>query len=297
MNSNSQQNFILFLIMIGLGSYFGYQYIKTPCLSPTTYKIGAFDQRFNISRDDFLNVTQDAINIWEKPLNKKLFSYDENGEITINLIYDERQKTTEERSLLQADSEKIKSLAGSVKEQYTTLENQYKIEQDEYELMLSAYNQKQEAYNTKVQYWNARGGAPENEYNQLLAEKNDLSNDYDALETKRQDVNARIKEINTFIDKYNLLVSTVNKNIDTINKTAGAEFQEGTYDPNTKTITIYEFDSKVKLERVLSHEFGHALGLDHNSNPQSIMHAVNQSTTLVASEDDIASLKEKCRLN
>jgi predicted Zn-dependent protease len=59
-------------------------------------------------------------------------------------------------------------------------------------------------------------------------------------------------------------------------------------------INIYEFDSRTALLRVLAHEFGHALGLDHNDNEQSIMHYLNSSTNLKPTKEDLAALREVC---
>ncbi|MGO9139739.1 MAG: matrixin family metalloprotease, partial [Syntrophales bacterium] len=44
----------------------------------------------------------------------------------------------------------------------------------------------------------------------------------------------------------------------------------------------------------LAHEFGHALGLKHNDNPQAIMYRLMQSDSLNLAPDDIAALKERC---
>ena len=105
-------------------------------------------------------------------------------------------------------------------------------------------------------------------------------------------------EISALIVKYNLLVDRVNANIGTINQTANKEFEEGTYisDASGARIDIYEFSDEAKLIRVLAHELGHALGLDHNSNLDSIMYAMNQSSNMILTADDVQALKMKCNL-
>ena len=46
--------------------------------------------------------------------------------------------------------------------------------------------------------------------------------------------------------------------------------------------------------RVLVHELGHALGIGHVENPDSIMYSYSIGETLTLSEEDLAALKEVC---
>lgn len=267
-----------------------------PCQSVIQYKIGTFDERFGISKADFIRTIETAESIWEKPIAKNLFEYNANGKLTINLIYDNRQKTTQQNAVLKADANKTKNLAYATKQQYLNLEDDYNTSRSEYLSSLSLYQSHQESYASQVEYWNSMGGAPKKEYEILNAQKNDLANEYTALENKRLKMNSIADQINSFINKYNLLVSDVNSNINTINQSAGQEFEEGQYDPNSDTIDIYEFSTNKKLTRVLAHELGHALSLGHNSNPKSIMYSLNSSENMSLSLEDLNDLKTVCKL-
>ncbi len=75
-----------------------------------------------------------------------------------------------------------------------------------------------------------------------------------------------------------------NLNLDVVNynnagDVLGKEFNEGLYEKrnNRETITIFHFNNHDRLVRVLAHELGHALGLEHNNNPQALMYRLNQS--------------------
>ena len=74
--------------------------------------------------------------------------------------------------------------------------------------------------------------------------------------------------------------------------------EEGVYffEDGKKEIDIYEFSSREKLIRVLAHEFGHALGLEHLDNPKAIMYYLNEGTNEKLTTDDLTALKQKCRL-
>ena len=103
-----------------------------PCSVPISYKIGTFDTRFGISQSDFLSTVKQAGTLWGGAKNKKLFMYDTKGSLTINLIYDKRQQTTQQSALLQADVKATDNLAATVKAQYQALEESYRVSEQSY---------------------------------------------------------------------------------------------------------------------------------------------------------------------
>lgn len=274
--------------------YLTFEYIS--CTNPLTYKLGRFDAQFGISQEEFLAAVHKATSVWDAASSSPGFRYDPQGKITINLIYDERQQTTDKNIALRADVDTIKNAADSVKEEYTRLQNDLSLSKKVYNDSLVAYNTRVQLYEKEVSYWNDKGGAPRDVYTRLRSEEDTLARDRAVLETKRLTMNKDVETANAFIQKYNLLVSDANTVIRTINESAGKEFEEGNYDQATKEISIYEFSNDTKLTRVLAHELGHALTIDHNSNPLSVMYPVNQATTLTLSEEDIQALSERCQL-
>lgn len=288
---------MLLVLLVG-GGYFAYaKYWPTaPCTEPIRYSIGTFDTRFGISKEAFVQTIEQATEIWEKPIGRDLFVYDPEGPLVVNLIYDDRQATTDRNQELESSISGVKDSAQSVQKQYQDLKAAYASQKSAYDSAAAAYERAQSTYEQEVRYYNSKGGAPKGEYQRLQNEKAALTAQAAELEEKRRALNNTVERINALIDTYNLLAEHVNETVHDINKTAGREFNEGLYvrDASGTRIDIYEYSSHVKLLRVLAHEFGHALDLEHNENPQSIMYELNQSTTETLSAEDLEALSLHC---
>lgn len=271
---------------------------KAPCDTPLTYKIGTFDTKFGISKEDFIATLSQAEDIWEKPIGKNLLEYNPKGEVTVNLVYDDRQALTDKNKVLSSQIEQTKQSADTVQLQFQNMKAIFNQKNDEFKNLQTSFTKELDSYNQSVAYWNTKGGAPESEYKKLVAEKNNLALLRSKLEQKYHEANDVADQLNTLIDKYNLLVNYVNTDVATVNSSAGQEFSEGEYiyDKNGERINVYQFENKEKLRRVLAHEFGHALSLNHNDNPKSIMYKVNQSTNSIPTIEDMAGLKTACKL-
>lgn len=288
---------LLLLVALVGGGYVVYMRLHpAPCTQPIKYSIGVFDEQFGMSREDFLAVLKRAEAIWEKPTGRNLFEYDPEGQLVVNLIYDSRQEATQRNKELTSTANATKESASGVQARYQALKQAYEDERAIYEQMVAAFNAAQKKYSTEVEYYNTHGGAPKADYLRLESQKASLETQQSLLEAKRKELNETVGQINTLIDTYNLLAQHVNETVSVINETAGKEFNEGLYiqDSTGTHIDIYEYSTKLKLLRVLAHELGHALGLEHNKNPQSIMYELNQSGTEVLSAEDLSSLNVLC---
>ncbi len=272
-----------------------------PCQSPITYSIGSFDKRFGISREEFLAAIAKAEQIWETAIGKELFSLaPSGGEVAVNLIFDSRQEATiklRQSGIVIKDDKATYEL---FRKKYEALKARYDKNIALLTSRVAAFKTRQDAYNQEVAYWNQRRGAPADAYTRLNREKAALDIEADAIHQSQSD-NNNVDDINALVDALQRIAVSLNLKVEEFNRIGrqnGGEFEEGTYQsgPEGEQIDIYQFDDTGKLIRVLAHEFGHALGLDHLENTKAIMYRLNSGVNEKLTQDDIVALQVHCKI-
>ncbi|HVF69714.1 MAG TPA: matrixin family metalloprotease [Xanthomonadales bacterium] len=247
---------------------------QSQCDTPKTFRIGKMDSKYNMSETQFVTNIDQASDLWSGYYGKKLFTYDPEGDIEVNLVYDQR-------SFL---STQINNLNSKVKNQQSELDP--KIAQ--YKQKAAAFKSRAQALNNEIESWNTRGGAPPEEFERLKAAQESLRNEAASLQQEAA-------TLNQSTDEYNVQVGQLRQTVNNFNEQLSYKPEEGEYIYNNgkETINIYFDNSQSELVHTLAHELGHALEISHNNNNLSIMYP--QSTVSVTlTPEDKASLMKAC---
>jgi len=242
------------------------------CDNTVYYKIGDVDPKFNISKKQITENARQAADIWHKIMGREIFMYDSTGDLVINMVYDDRQKSLDEVSSQQ------EGIDGKKEEHSSSIE--------EFEIKKVEVENKLNELNNEIKKWNEKGGAPRGVYDELMNKQKSLQQEIDRLNNFAQRLNKTTDQINTNI-------SDLNQSVNNFNKLLKVKPEEGIYYGGSNRIDIFIYNDEKGLIFTLAHEMGHALGLDHVEAENSIMNPTSSLQTEI-SEDDINAIQAFC---
>jgi predicted Zn-dependent protease len=239
---------------------------------PLKYRIAFIDPRFQLTREKLVEISQQAAEIWHKETGKTYFIYDSEAQLAINLIYDDHQLMKSEQqenlnALLQKqevwrlkneeiilNKQEIDQLSSDLNKRKISL----KAEFEQYQQDVIRFNQGEHQY--------YRADKLKEQQNQLQQKSGNLQNESNNLNYKIQLLNLKIRELN---QEQNDL-SSLKTQFKLEQKASIQPFHKGLFSQNQ--IQIYGYASLNDLRLTLAHEFGHALGLKHTTDPKSLMY-------------------------
>lgn len=246
---------------------------SSACNTPIAYKVGIVDERFGLSQADVATSIEHATSLWSQAEGKTLFTNDPKALLTINFVYDQRQALTSQiQTMQQSLDAKNSNLQAQIQSYYNDV---------------NTFKQKLHDFNVEVDGWNTKGGAPPDIYATLTQKQKDLQGIGEQL-------NNRAKQLNLSTTAYNTDVNVLNQDVQQFNRVLAQKPEEGLYNPEDNTITMYFASDRNELVHTLAHEFGHALEINHVEDPSAIMYAYTTKKISLAQED-ILQLQYVCR--
>jgi hypothetical protein len=184
--------------------------------------------------------------------------------LKVNLVYDTRQKHVAVGAALDAEDAEHQAARKVLDAlQYQVIEQQ-------------------DSYNSDLRALTVRGGITPDERQ--------------AFETRRAAIQSLSDSLRRGVMAFNDSNAALRSKVDRFNEDAGKTFTAGRFvrDSTGERIDVFRFTSDTELIRLLAHELGHALGLDHNDDSTSIMYMMDERGNLTASEADLRSLRKLC---
>ncbi len=288
------KNFIsLILIIIALG--ITYQTARSAvisgCQDGFEYAINLVPAEFNLSEERAKLIASEAADIWNQAIGRTVISYNPDSDFLVDFVFDERQQGTINRLLSERglDSDRIEleesaSYVEGLKQQFSQAEIIYNSNRNKYQ---SA----QQDFNDQVQ-----SGAVSSD--KLAKQRAKLEQQYQELEDARINLNNLASSLNLATEQANRLVELYNEKVLSFNGAfeGGEVFRQGVY--NGSAIEVYQYENDEDLRALLVHEFGHALGIDHVSDPMAVMYYLqheDQKLRVDLTEADTQAMINVCQ--
>lgn len=285
----------LAITILGALTYW-YQSTATVCPVPISYRIGDIDPAFGIDQEQALAYAKQAEAVWEERASRELFTYNEKALLSIEFIYDDRQASADSEVTQREDLDEQKEKSEEIKESLEKLQAQYDQLSAAYKEQAAEYEAKLSDYNAEVNKYNDRGGAPTEVYDRLEQERTNLAAKAEELNRISAELKSLANKINRLADQGNALVDDYNRGVAEYNQEFGfaREFTQGDYQGDR--INVYKFSNDAEVVRVLAHEFGHALGIDHVEGSSSLMYYLLEETDEMPglSSSDLQSYELVC---
>jgi hypothetical protein len=308
--SNLLKNLLLLILGLIAGFYFlTYEkeekiFTRAPavCEEPLTYQIGTIDSQFDITRKDVEIAMQTASALWSDALERPVTMMAEGTGITVNFIYDERQELVDGELRFRERIESEQFRMNQLQQQYDRNRDTFDSRSADYLLLADRAKTELNELNSWVSQKNEEGGFTEQDVARFEERKERVESmqqrvirEREVLDRLAAQLNREAEQLNQKIDENNQLVDRYNSEFSGENRFTKASYQNSA---DGGMITVNMFLSKHELVLILAHELGHAFGLDHVSNPKSVMYGMMGAQELFPviqlTREDMQAIRNLC---
>lgn len=284
-------------VLVGV-ALMGVLQIRRSPSGPLTYRTGRVDARFGVDPADFEAAMREAAGQWNRAAGRELLRMDPRGEVDVSLVYDERQSAADRVKALERG---LEHSSQGIREGEARLQG-LKADLDFRRRGLEA---DVAAHAARLADWKERLEAARRAQTLTEAAVRVLNRDQEALKAQAEALQLREAEVRELREAYNREVDALNARAARHNQGAeglqaagaslGAEFCGGEFvqEGRRKAIAVYFVASRPGLVRVLTHEFGHALGLSHLEAPNAVMHPRTAKDDPELTPEDVQAIRAR----
>ncbi len=272
-----------------------------PCSEPLTFHMGEIDERFNISEERIAEVLRNVSRAWSEAAGAEVMKFSEDGDVQVNFVYDSQQQMTDRELQFRERLNREEREISRLESEHRQMTERFDQKTMEYRNDSADLQNKIDRMNEWVNEQNSAGGFTEEKLEVFKERESEINREANELNYRAEQLSVMANEINRFMDDLNEKIDQKNRLIKEYNNTFSGtrRFTQGTYQwvGNRRWINVFQFSGQRELELVLAHEMGHAIGIDHVDNPQSVMHHLmgNQSgPELQFTDEDILALEKIC---
>lgn len=275
-----------------------------PCSEPLTYRIGQIDTQFGVTESEVREAMGTAAALWSDAMGQPMAVYSSDGDVEVNLEYDERQELVDGEMRFRERIESEQQLLNRKQREYDQMRDQFDTKSESYLELAGQTTSKLNDLNTWIEERNAEGGIREEDREFFESRRDRVQEMQRQVMDKRAELDEMASAINSATERLNRRIDDNNRLVDEYNREFSGEnrFTKATYQNRSDgggVITVNMFLNRKELSLILAHELGHALGLSHVSNPRSVMYSQMGGQELFPviqlSTEDRQAIRDRCR--
>lgn len=266
-----------------------------PCPEQLTYRIGYIAPQIEKSEQDLRDILKEVEQLWESALNRDILRYKVNGKVAIHFVHNENDEVSREQLKFSRRIERNRHRILGMRKEYNRISERYRKQKD---LLLEKVSHldslHEREYEVRKQDLADQSTAGRRLSAPVQSLGDTISQLKNSVDQHRQEMKRQSKLIQSLINRTKQIIYKYNMKFE-----ANAQFNRGIYNkgwPDDR-IYIFQFTNVGELKTVLAHEIGHALGIGHQDNPNSIMHRILEDQNiydLSLTEEDKRAIQALC---